>query len=91
MPLHVRLYTRPGCTLCEDALNVVENLRDDFNFLLEEVNIDEDPALKERLGHQIPVITVDGGNKITGDVTEERVRRAFNRARKARDEAPNQQ
>jgi glutaredoxin len=91
MPLHVRLYTRPGCHLCEDALNVVENLRDDFNFLLEEVNIDEDPALKERLGHQIPVITVDGGNKITGDVTEERVRRAFNRARKARDEAPKQQ
>ena len=90
MPLNVRLYSRPGCNLCEDALSVVENLRGDFNFLLEEVNIDEDPALKERLGHQIPVITVDGGNKITGDVTEERVRRAFNRALKAREESSSQ-
>jgi glutaredoxin len=82
--LHVRIYSRPGCHLCEDALQTLESLRDDYEFLLEEVNIDEDPALKERLGEQIPVVTVDGGNRVAAHITEERLRRAFDRALKAR-------
>ena len=82
--LHVRLYSRPGCHLCEGALQMLETLRDDFDFLLEEVNIDEDPALKDRLGEQIPVITIDGGNRVAGSVTPDKLRRAFSRAVKAR-------
>lgn len=86
LTLHVRLYSRPGCHLCEDALGIIETLRDKYEFLLEEINIDEDPALKERLGSQIPVVTVDGGNKIAGNVTLERLQRAFDKALKARQE-----
>ena len=82
--LHVRLYSRPGCHLCEDTLQAVESLRNDYDFLLEEINIDEDPALKERLGQQIPVITVDGGNRVAGAISEEKLRRAFAKALKAR-------
>lgn len=87
LTMNVRLYSRPGCHLCEEALATIENLRDDFDFLLEEINIDDDPALKERLGLQIPVVTVDGGKKIANSVTEERLRRAFEHALKARKEA----
>ena len=84
MTLHVRLYSRPGCELCESALQLVETLRGDFDFLLEEVNIEEDPALKDRLGEQIPVVTIDGGNRVAGSVTQDKLRRAFSRALKAR-------
>ena len=87
MTLHVRLYSRPGCHLCEDTLLLVETLRKDFDFLLEEINIDEDPALKERLGQSIPVITVDGGNRVAGSISEEKLRRAFSKALKARQTA----
>ncbi len=87
LTLHVRLYSRPDCHLCEDALANIETLRSDYDFLLEEINIDEDPALIERLGHQIPVVTVDGGKKIATPVSEERLRRAFDLALKARQDA----
>lgn len=91
LTLHVRLYSRPGCHLCEEVMTIIENLRNDYDFLLEEINIDEDPALNARLGHQIPVVTVDGGNKIANGVTEERLRRAFARSLKTRKEAQPQQ
>lgn len=67
---------------------MVENLRDDYDFLLEEVNIEEDPALQARMGEQVPVLTVDGGNRVSNPIAEDRVRRAFDRALKARQEAP---
>lgn len=86
--LHVRLYSKPGCHLCEDALQQLENLRGDYDFLLEEVNIEDDPALKAKLGEQIPVVTVDGGNRVASTVTPERLRRAFDRALKAREATP---
>ena len=83
--LHVRLYSRPDCHLCESALLMLESLRGDYDFLIEEVNIDEDPALKDRLGEQIPVVTIDGGNRVAGSVNESKLRRAFTRAKKARE------
>ncbi len=82
--LHVRLYSRTGCQLCETALLQMESLRDDYEFLVEEVDIDDDPALKERLSDHIPVITVDGGNRATNPITEEKLRRIFSKALKAR-------
>ncbi|MDQ3813488.1 MAG: glutaredoxin family protein [Armatimonadota bacterium] len=79
-PLHVRLYTHPDCSVCDDVFHLLEDLRSDFEFLLEEVNIDEDPALKERLRCQIPVVTINGGNRVALRVTKDRLRRAFQRA-----------
>lgn len=77
---HVRLYSRPDCALCADAAALLERLRGDFDIELEEVNIEEDPALKEKLAPQIPVVTINGGNRVARDITEERLRRAFKRA-----------
>jgi glutaredoxin len=85
--LHVRLYSRTGCHLCENALQLLESMRGNYEFLIEEIDIDEDPALTERLGQQIPVITVDGGNRVAGEISEDKLRRAFSRAAKARDAA----
>ncbi len=86
MTLHVRLYNRPACEFCDQALELLESLRGDFDFLLEELNIEDDPGLKDRLGEQVPVVTVDGGNRVSMPITEERVRRALTRALKNRQE-----
>lgn len=77
---HVRLYDKPGCVLCAEAATLIESLRSDFDIDLETVNIEEDPALKEKLAHQIPIVTINGGNRVAREVTEERLRRAFKRA-----------
>jgi len=56
----VTLYTRPGCNLCEEAKAAIHASGCDGEFSLEEVNIDEDPALRERYGYDIPVIFING-------------------------------
>jgi glutaredoxin len=56
----VTLYTRPRCHLCDEAkANILaSSLRELFE--IEEVNIDLDPALRERFGYDIPVIFING-------------------------------
>lgn len=56
----VTIYTRPGCHLCDQARAAIEASRCSGEYALEEVNIDEDPALQERYGHDIPVIFING-------------------------------
>jgi glutaredoxin len=60
MKAQVRLYTRPGCHLCEEARREMLAADCAGEFELNEVNIDDDPALKERYGLSIPVITING-------------------------------
>jgi glutaredoxin len=56
----VRLYSRPGCHLCEDARDVILQVRDRFSFTFEEVDIDGDDDLVREYGIRIPVVDVDG-------------------------------
>ena len=56
----VTIYTRPGCHLCHEARATIESAGCSGEYSLEEVNIDEDPLLKEKYGHDIPVIFING-------------------------------
>lgn len=56
----VTIYTRPGCHLCEEAKAAIYSSGCEGEFVLEEVNIDEDAALRERYGSDIPVIFING-------------------------------
>jgi glutaredoxin len=56
----VRLLSRPGCHLCDDARSVVERVCGERGVAWDEVDITTDPALLERYGEQIPVTLVDG-------------------------------
>ena len=57
-PRDVTLFSRPGCHLCEEAKVAIAPLLREFGAVLREVNIDQDPALKERYGLDIPVIFI---------------------------------
>lgn len=54
------IYSRPGCHLCDEAKAGMASAGCDDDFTLEEVNIDEDPELKELYRHDIPVIFING-------------------------------
>jgi glutaredoxin len=56
----VRLYTRPGCHLCEEARAAMLDAGCADEYELEVVNINTDPALKSSYGLKIPVITING-------------------------------
>jgi len=60
MTARVTMYTREGCHLCDDALEVVAAVCEASGSGYQLVDIDNDPELRERYGEQVPVVTVDG-------------------------------
>jgi glutaredoxin len=65
------LYTRPGCHLCEVAVEALERIGERFI----EVDISGDPELEAEYGDRIPVIMLDGKEHGYWRVEEERLRR----------------
>ncbi len=84
-PLHVRLYGRPDCKLCNDAAQTLNALHSTYDFWVEKINIDDDPAIQEKLQELIPVVTFNGGNRVTVPVSDEKLRRAFKKALRLED------
>jgi glutaredoxin len=59
----VRLYSKPGCHLCDDAREVVAEVCRELGESFEEVDITAGPEADEltrRFGEEIPVTFVDG-------------------------------
>jgi glutaredoxin len=57
----VVVYSRPGCHLCEEALETIVALHaDGYRFELREVDIESEDQLLRRLLERIPVVEVDG-------------------------------
>jgi len=77
MSARVTLYSRPGCHLCEQARSVVEQVCAELGEEYVEVSIDDDPALRERFGDEIPVTFVDGRQHDFWRVDADRLRAAL--------------
>ncbi len=57
----VLVYSRPGCHLCEQAMETIVTLhRDGYRFELLEIDIESDELLLRRHLERIPVVEVDG-------------------------------
>lgn len=77
MNARVTLYSRPGCHLCEQARAVVEQVCAELDEEYVEVSIDDDPALRDRFGEEIPVTFVDGRQHDFWRVDADRLRAAL--------------
>jgi glutaredoxin len=71
---HIVLYTKAGCHLCDEARAHLEDLAADHDVVLEEIDIRGDFALFERYRYRIPVIAVDGVERLEGQIAAEEVR-----------------
>jgi hypothetical protein len=57
----VVVYSRPGCHLCEEAIEAIVALRSEgYRFELREVDIESDELLLRRMLERIPVVELDG-------------------------------
>lgn len=56
----VTLYTRVDCHLCEEAKEVIDEVRKTDPFELVVLDVDQDPALKALYDYEVPVIAIDG-------------------------------
>lgn len=79
--LHVTLYTRQGCHLCEEAKAVLRKVLADYAAALEEIDIDGDPALRQRFDQEVPVVFIEGRKAFKFRVTEAALRRKLALAR----------
>jgi hypothetical protein len=62
----IRLYSRPGCHLCDEAREALQGLLEDRAALgqsiatVREIDITTDPDLERRYFHVIPVVELGG-------------------------------
>jgi glutaredoxin len=73
----ITLYGRPGCHLCDEARAVIERVCADTGESYVEFSVDDDPALAQRFGEEVPVTFVDGRQHDFWRVDEARLRRAL--------------
>jgi glutaredoxin len=75
----ITLYGKPGCHLCQTARTVVERVRAEHGFELEEVDVSIDPLLNARYGERIPVLELDGEELFEFFVQEASLRERLDR------------
>ena len=60
MPTEIHVYGKPGCSLCDEALEALEDIGALFRFEVVRHNILEDAALFEKYRYLVPVVVIDG-------------------------------
>ena len=78
MDAAIVLYAKAGCHLCDDARSHLEDLAADYHITFDEVDIRRDPAIFERYRYRIPVITVNGDERLEGRIASADVRALLN-------------
>jgi thioredoxin reductase (NADPH) len=68
------LYSAPGCTLCDVALEALAPLAAELGFAIRVVDISGDPDLERRYRSRLPVAEVGGRTVFKYRVDESRVR-----------------
>jgi glutaredoxin len=66
--LHLLLYTRQGCHLCEAAWAILDEARRRYGFTLETVDVDTSQELVGQFGTCVPVVTVNGKLRFRGNL-----------------------
>lgn len=66
--VRVIIYSRRDCHLCEMALEQLQKARQEYLLEVKDIDVDTDPALKERYGEQVPVVSINGKIRFRGRV-----------------------
>ena len=77
--LHVIIYSRPGCHLCDEAKASITSAGCSDRFTLEEINIESDEELLRKYRYDIPVITINGVESFIHRVDPEEFRTRITR------------
>lgn len=59
-PIAIRYYTKKGCPLCEEGLQLIKVLSREFPMEVEETDIYQDDELLEKYQLKIPVVEANG-------------------------------
>jgi glutaredoxin len=73
----VEFYTKPGCCLCDDVRDILEDIAAAVPYDLAEHDIRADRDLFERYRYRIPVIIINKTTTLEGRIDERALRRAL--------------
>ena len=73
------LYSRRGCHLCDDMADALRPLLEATGGTMRILDIDADPALREKYDWRIPVLTLEGDVVCEGRLDDDAVRDALTR------------
>lgn len=79
--IHLSMYSRPGCHLCDEMKAVVRRVARSVPLTLEEIDISADRELLSRHGLEIPILMIEGKKAAKYRVTDDDLMRML-RARK---------
>ena len=77
--IEVTVYSRSNCHLCEVALEVISEIRNEFEFTITKILIDGNAGLEEKYGEQVPVILINNQQHDFFRVDPERFRLAISK------------
>ena len=67
--LQVMLYSKAGCHLCDEARGHLEDVAAAYDdMVIDEVDIRRDADSSSAIGYRIPVIVVDGVERLEGRI-----------------------
>ncbi len=78
----VTVYSRHGCHLCENAVKILEEMREELNFTIDVIYIDGNADLEKSYGHQVPVIHINGEHHDFFKVDPERFKTSLEKHRR---------
>jgi glutaredoxin len=58
--IELTLYSRADCELCHEMEAVVAGEMGRFEARVDKIDVDSDPTLTERFGHEVPVLFING-------------------------------
>jgi len=74
MTWQLTLYTRKNCCLCEEMKEVVRKVAAEILLEVEDIDVDGSQDLKEKYGHEVPVLFVNGRKAFKYRVTVRELR-----------------
>ena len=74
---HIVFYTKPGCHLCADTLQLLNDLRGEFDLTIDEIDITTDAALFKKYFDKIPVLLIDDRVTLAAPIHQQDVRAAL--------------
>lgn len=66
----VTLFTRPGCLLCDEVRDILIDLSRKWPVQLEEFDITSDIEVYEKYKWAVPVVALDGVERLSAPITE---------------------
>lgn len=76
----IEIFTKPDCKLCDRVKEKLLALKDELNFEIKEVNIQDNVDLSERYGELIPFININGQHFANYKFDEEKFRERIKKA-----------